>query len=85
MLRITQSPTVQLTIINLEGKLLTAWIEEAQSAVETAKRHGPVKLNLHELNFADRDGVKLLRRFREDGIELINAPALIEGMLSMPE
>lgn len=85
MLRITQSPAVQLTTINFEGKLLAPWIEEARAAVVAAKQSGVVRLNLHELNFADHAGIKLLKEFRHEGIELLNPSALIEGMLAMPD
>jgi len=85
MLRITQSPAMQLTTINLEGKLLAPWVEEARHAVDKAKAQGVVRLNLHELNFADHDGIRLLQEFRKAGVELINASALIDGMLTMPD
>jgi hypothetical protein len=85
MLRITESPAVQLTTINFQGKLLAAWIAEAQAAVASAKKRGAVRLNLNELSYADRDGIVFLKQLRMDGIELINITALIEGLLAMPD
>jgi ABC-type transporter Mla MlaB component len=82
MLRITQSPAVQITTINLEGKLLVPWIDEVRAAVDAARGCGRVCVNLAKLQFADHAGIALLRGLRDDGIELLQSSPLIEGLLS---
>jgi anti-anti-sigma regulatory factor len=84
MLRITQSPAVQITTLNLEGKLLEPWIEEVRTAVADARARGVVRLNLDELRYMDHAGVELLRGLRKDGIELTGGSALIQGLLAAP-
>jgi len=85
MLRITQSPSVQLTTINLEGKLLAPWIEEVRTAVSAAQAQGAVRLNLQELSFADHVGVELLRDLSKEGVQRIGGSAFIEGLISASE
>lgn len=85
MLRITQSPSVQLITINLEGKLLAPWIEEVRTAVAAAQSQGAVRLNLHELSFADHVGVELLRELSKAGVQRIGGSAFIEGLISASE
>ena len=85
MLRITQSPSVQLITITLEGKLLAPWIEEVRTAVAAAQAHGAVRLNLQELSFADHVGVELLRDLSKEGVGRIGASAFIEGLISAPD
>jgi len=83
MLRITQSPAIRITTINLEGKLLEPWVDEVRTAVADARAHGLVRLNLAELRFVDHLGVDLLRGLRADGIELTGGSAFIEGLLEV--
>ena len=84
MLLISRHPTVQVTTINLnlEGKLLRPWIEEARAAVAAAKEQGAVRINLEELSFVDHAGIELLRNLRQDGIELVGGTAFIDGLLA---
>jgi hypothetical protein len=85
MLRISQSPSVLLITINLEGKLLAPWIEEVRSAIAAAQLQGAVQLNLEALTFADHAGVDLLREFSKQGVLRIGASGLIEGLIAMPD
>lgn len=82
MLRITQTPTVQITTIHLEGKLLSAWLDEVRSVVATARAQGAVRLNLSGLSYVDPPGAVLLRDMRHDGIELTGVSGFIEGLLA---
>lgn len=82
MLRITQLPAVQITTINLDGKLLEPWVDEVRSAVAAARTTGGVRLNLDELRFVDHAGVELLRALRCDGVELTGGSALIQALLA---
>lgn len=85
MLRITQRGSVTLTTIDLEGKLLGPWIDELRSVVASARVRDAVCLNLAHLSFADAAGIDLLRAFRRDGIQLVGASPLIEGLLASRE
>lgn len=82
MLRITQTPTVQITTIHLEGKLLSPWLDEVRSAIATAQTQGAVRVNLAGLSFVDPPGAVLLRNMRDDGIELIGVSGFVEGLLA---
>ena len=43
-----------------------------------------VRLNLEHLSFADAAGIEMLREVRSDGVQLIGASPLIEGLLATP-
>ena len=85
MLRITKRASVPLTTIDLDGKLLGPWIDELRSVVATARVTDTVCLNLAHLSFADAAGIDLLRAFRRDGIQLVGASPLIDGLLASRE
>jgi anti-anti-sigma regulatory factor len=85
MLRISQSPAIQLTTINLEGKLLAAWVEEVRSAVATAQMLGAVRVNLEALTFADHAGIDLLRDLSKQQVQRVGGSAFIEGLIAMPD
>jgi hypothetical protein len=82
MLRITQSPSVQLTTINLEGKLLAPWIDEVRAAVAAAQTQGAVRLNLEAMSFADHAGVELLRELSKQGVPHVGASAFMEVLIA---
>jgi ABC-type transporter Mla MlaB component len=82
MLRIAAISGQRLTTINLEGKLLKAWLTEVQVAVAAAQTTDIVRLNLHELHYADADGIALLRTLRRGGIELIGPTPFIAQLLA---
>ncbi len=74
-----------LTTIDLDGKLLGPWIDELRSVVAAARVKDAVCLNLAHLSFADAAGIDLLRAFRRDGIQLVGASPLIDGLLASRE
>ena len=82
MLRITQSPAVQITTLNLQGKLLAPWLDEVRAALDAARACGRVCVDLAELQFADHAGIAFLRGLRDEGVELVRGSALIEGLLA---
>ena len=85
MLRITHTGSVRVGTINLEGKLIGPWIDELRSVVASARLKYAVWLDLAHLSFADAAGIDLLRAFRRDGIRLVGASPLIEGLLASRE
>lgn len=71
----TASPTVTL---KLEGRLIGPWVEELREACEThlqASRR--VKLDFTDVSYADRDGVALLVKLRQNGVEIINCSVFL--------
>ncbi len=85
VLRITHRGSVTLATIDLEGKLVGPWIDELRSVVAAVRVKDAVCLNLQHLSFADAAGLDLLRAFRRDGIHLVGASPLIEGLLASRE
>jgi anti-anti-sigma regulatory factor len=83
MLRITEVPTVPLTTIRLEGKLLFPWLQEVRTAVAAAQTHGLVRLNLEDLHFVDSEGVELLRGLKSTGVEIYGCTAFVDGLLNL--
>lgn len=84
MLRISQTPAVKLTTINLEGKLLSPWIDEVRTAITSAQAQGAVRVNLSGLSYVDPLGAELLRSMRQDGINLVGVSGFISGLLEQP-
>ena len=81
MLRITQSPSVKVITVGLEGKLLQPWIEEVRGVLSAARSEGRVRLDLSQLSFADESGLRLLREMQRDGVELSSSTALLTALL----
>ncbi len=84
MLRITHTGSVTLATIALDGKLLGPWVDELGSMMATLGATDAVRLNLEHLSFADAAGIEMLRKVRRDGVQLIGASPLIEGLLAAP-
>ena len=82
MLRITQVPLDDVTVIGLEGRLIGPWVEAASAAIAMARARGAVRLNLQQLTFADAPGIHLLKMLRAQGVGLIGGSAFIEILLA---
>jgi ABC-type transporter Mla MlaB component len=74
-----------LTTVVLDGKLSGPWVDEARAVVTTLRARDAVCLNLENLSFADGAGIDLLCRFRREGVQLIAASPLIEGLIAARE
>jgi anti-anti-sigma regulatory factor len=72
-----------LATIDVDGKLVGPWVRELHTTVTTLRKEQAVCLNLQHLNFADDAGLSLLRTLRHDGVLLIGASPLIDGMLKL--
>lgn len=83
MLRITpvaESPT--LVMLKLEGRLVSDWVSLLEQECLTMLRdHPTVLLDFAEVTFVDRRGVEMLRRIASDKLRIVNASALITGLL----
>lgn len=83
MLRITHSGYTRLRTMDLEGKLVGAWVDELRVAVGAAHAGDCLCLNLQRLAFADSAGLALLHELHRDGAQLAGASPLIEALLAM--
>jgi anti-anti-sigma regulatory factor len=81
MLRINQSKTLTLATVDVDGKLVGPWVDEVRTTITALLRDQAVCLNLQHLSFADAAGLSLLCTLRNDGILLIGASPLIDGLL----
>ena len=67
MLRITHLEATTGTVLRVEGRLAGAWVDELRGACE---RLGVQALELRGLQTVDGDGLMLLRRLTDEGVEL---------------
>lgn len=70
MLRITETQLSNgRVVLRLEGRLVGPWVDELKSACEQfLKREQAIKLDLAEVTYADRNGVELLRRLKQQHV-----------------
>lgn len=83
MLHINKSRTLTLATVDLDGKLVGPWVDEVRTTIATLLREQAVCLNLQHLSFADDAGLSLLRTLCHDGILLVGASPLIDGLLKL--
>ena len=83
MLRINPSGYRRVRTIDLDGKLIGPWVEELRRAIGPQDAGESVCLNLAHLTFADSAGLSLLRELHRRGAQLVGAPPLIEGLLTL--
>ncbi|MEW6160512.1 MAG: hypothetical protein AB1813_24025 [Verrucomicrobiota bacterium] len=72
--------------LRVEGRLVGAWVKELFQACERELIHGRrLKLDLAQLEFADLNGIALMRSLQARQVELLEcSPLLIEQMKSRP-
>jgi ABC-type transporter Mla MlaB component len=83
VLRLIHSKSTTMTTVDLDGKLIGPWVEEVRTTVGALSGGQTVCLNLEHLSFADAAGVSLLYGLRRDGIQLVGASPLIDGLLQL--
>ena len=82
MLRITSRDRETEVTLLLEGKLLSAWRETFEEALAGARQSGlPVSLDLSRLDYADTEGIALLRQCLRLGIPLRGCSMFIQELL----
>jgi hypothetical protein len=82
MLKITEQKATQEIILKLEGRIIGPWVNELRTLGELLLRNGKgLKLELTEIEFADRDGVELLWKLRGGGAKLEGCSAFLEEQL----
>jgi hypothetical protein len=79
MLRITRTERADGAELRLEGKLVGPWVAALDQAC--AARAAPLRLDLRAMNFADADGIALLRRLAAAGVDLADCCALVEELM----
>ena len=67
-LRITPVTNADSGILRLEGRLRSDEVPELERSAET----GVKALDLEDLQSADEDGIAVLRRLRDGGVEIRN-------------
>ena len=87
MLRITEVADGSGLLLKLEGKLREPWVEElARSARRLPPEgHGPIRLDLSSVTFADEAGVGLLRELLRQGVEIAATSAFVAALLRLED
>ena len=83
MLRISRDgATNGYANIRLEGELTGPWVEETRRVCKTAMAHGhKLRLDLAEVTFVDRAGLKLLTGLQKINAVLENCSAFLKAQL----
>jgi len=83
MLRISRDKAINGSVnVHLEGALTGPWVEEAKRVCEAAAAQGDkLRLDLDEVSFVDREGLKLLAQFQKTNALLENCSAFLEAQL----
>jgi anti-anti-sigma regulatory factor len=87
MLRITEVADGLGLLLKLEGKLREPWVEELARAARRPllEGHGPIRLDLASVTFADEAGVRLLRELLQQGVQVAAASGFIEALLRLED
>lgn len=83
MLRITRVSDDHGLTLRLEGKLLSAWVDELRQACagRGATCPQPLTLDLAQLTFADAEGARLLADLLEDGATFVACSSFVAELL----
>jgi anti-anti-sigma regulatory factor len=76
-LRIQKSTNREDVVLILSGHLGAGLLEELQKTIETESGSKPIVLDLREVQLVDRECVRFLARFENEGILLENCPPYI--------
>jgi ABC-type transporter Mla MlaB component len=82
MLRISEMPrSSDRSTLLLEGRLRGPWVEELRRSVAALGPVARVILDLQGLEFADAEGVALLRALRAEGAEIASASTFMTSLM----
>ena len=87
MLRITEVADGSGLLLKLEGTLREPWVEELARVARRPlpEGHGPIRLDLSSVTFADEAGVRLLRELLRQGVEIAATSAFVAALLRLEE
>ena len=74
-------------LLKLEGKLREPWVEELARVAgrPLPEGHGPIRLDLSSVTFADEAGVRLLRELLRQGVEIAATSAFVAALLRLED
>ena len=83
MLKIERIESVTgVATLRLDGRVIGPWVEELQRACEQVLRTGArLTLDLSEVWFVDRRGVRLLRILKDRDVKLVNVSGFVAELL----
>jgi ABC-type transporter Mla MlaB component len=68
--------------LSLEGRVIGPWVSELRRSCERILATGAtLTLDLAEVAFLERDGVRLLKDLVDDGVTVVNCPAFVSEQL----
>jgi anti-anti-sigma regulatory factor len=87
MLRITEVVDGSGLLLKLEGKLREPWVEELARAARRPlpEGHGPIRLDLSSVSFADEAGIRLLRELLQQGAQIAAASGFVAALLRLED
>lgn len=68
--------------LRLEGRVIGPWVGELRQSCEQILASGAtLTLDLAEVAFVERDGLRLLRHLVDGGVAVVNCPAFVSEQL----
>jgi hypothetical protein len=68
--------------LSLEGRIIGPWVDELRRSCDRIlAAGGTLILDLAEVAFVERDGVRLLRDLVDSGVAVVNCPAFVTEQL----
>jgi hypothetical protein len=68
--------------LSLEGRVIGPWVDELRRACEGVLATGAaLTVDLAEVTFVERDGVRLLKDLAASGVAILNCPAFVTEQL----
>jgi hypothetical protein len=83
MLRIVRlQPTDDGATLRLEGRVIGPWVDELRRSCDRVLATGAtLTLDVSEVAFLERDGVRLLKDLIDGGVAVVNCPAFVTEQL----
>lgn len=81
MLKITTKTDDVKAILELEGSLAGAWVDELERCWREIPRGYAVKVSLEAVTFIDNEGKQLLARLHQSGAELKASGCMTNGIV----
>ena len=82
MFRVTTDQNINGVVLKLEGRLAAAWVDELAGVIGAARSEdAQLTLDLHDLSFADAQGVAVIRTAVEGGARLVGGSQFIDALI----